>query len=299
MKAARISEQLSQEVMLVCTRTGIIREDGSVDLSMTHGSLCRKFDSEACQWAQDSKEAFLQHKGDIARAILSSRYCNMYPLIGDRLAEEQYLGIVRNKILIDTQGPDVLYQIFTCNILQRNPGEEAPFFEFIQRVCSPNAAKVKPGCGGFGYVRDGFLQWMINILRSFDLDCRIRNFLTLFLSIEINRAVSDTMKARLEGDGPGALYAEKRVKYFTNQLNEANPVLTAISDAMLEEGECKVALDALMHDDGDDAKRWKQKLKRASQRKEIESSRLMKSSARYARLMKELRESYVKSSESR
>jgi len=57
---------------------------------------------------------------------------------------------------IDLQGEDLLYQIFTSNILQRNPGDEAPFLEFIQRVCSVCtdeagcAQKVKPGCGGFG-----------------------------------------------------------------------------------------------------------------------------------------------------
>ena len=48
-------------------------------------------------------------------------------------------------------------------------GTEAPFLEFIQRVCAQCADKngmcqpVRPGCGGFG----------------------IRNFLTLFLSIEV------------------------------------------------------------------------------------------------------------------
>lgn len=31
----------------------------------------------------------------------------------------RYLGIVRNKILIDLQGDDVLMQIFTSNVLQR------------------------------------------------------------------------------------------------------------------------------------------------------------------------------------
>jgi len=52
-------------------------------------------------------------------------------------------------------------------VLNAAPGEEAPFLEFIQRVCSNKcgpdgcALPVKPGCGGFG----------------------IRNFLTLFLSV--------------------------------------------------------------------------------------------------------------------
>ncbi len=46
----------------------------------------------------------------------------------------------------------------------RNQGEQAPFLEFIQRVCDKKAIEIKPGCGGFG----------------------IRNFLTLFLSIEVS-----------------------------------------------------------------------------------------------------------------
>ena len=71
-------------------------------------------------------------------------------------------------------------QIFTSAVLQRTPGTEAPFLEFIERVCAQcqggggddacavAPVPVRPGCGGFG----------------------IRNFLTLFLSIEV-----------VEGDG--------------------------------------------------------------------------------------------------
>ena len=65
--------------------------------------------------------------------------------------------IVRNKVLVDIQGGDLLYQIFTSNILQRKAGEEAPFLEFIQRVCliekkneDGSCKPIKPGCGGFG-----------------------------------------------------------------------------------------------------------------------------------------------------
>ena len=56
-----------------------------------------------------------------------------------------------------------------CGALQREAGQESPFLEFIQRVCSEckntdgSCRPIKPGCGGFG----------------------IRNFLTLFLSIEV------------------------------------------------------------------------------------------------------------------
>ena len=51
------------------------------------------------------------------------------------------------------QGEDLLLQIFTTSILQRAAGEEAPFLEFIQRVCSEKkdvcgkAKAIKAGCG--------------------------------------------------------------------------------------------------------------------------------------------------------
>ena len=83
---------------------------------------------------------------------------------------------MRNQVLVDIQGGDVLLQIFTCKILQDEQSHEAPFLEFIQRVCdqcrdgdcTQNGAptSLKPGCGGFG----------------------IRNFLTLFLSIEVSKS---------------------------------------------------------------------------------------------------------------
>lgn len=148
--------------MLVCETTGIISVDGAVDLSLTHADLDQKFTVEDLEWDEDVKNFFWGHKGDIFHGILSSRYCNIYALLGDQISEEQYIGIVRNKVLVDVQGSAVLYQIFTCNILQRHSGEEAPFFEFIQRVCPPSASKIKPGCGGFGYVCGGFYCWTAN-----------------------------------------------------------------------------------------------------------------------------------------
>ena len=101
----------------------------------------------------------------------------MWKLLRHRLSEAEYLSVVRNKILIDVQGEDVLMQIFTSTVLQRKPGTEAPFLEFIQRLCAIDdpaatdpqtgvaARSIRPGCGGFG----------------------IRNFLTLFLSIEVSK----------------------------------------------------------------------------------------------------------------
>jgi 4-hydroxyphenylpyruvate dioxygenase-like putative hemolysin len=112
--------------------------------------------------------------------ILRGRYNNIYKLIGDGICESTYVNIVRNNILIDVQGKDMLCQIFSSNVLQRAAGDEAPFLEFIQRICyegndsQGQPIPMRPGCGGFG----------------------IRNFLTLFLSIEVNKAMSDLAAAR-------------------------------------------------------------------------------------------------------
>jgi hypothetical protein len=98
--------------------------------------------------AETLRREFEQKRDEVVTTILRSRYRNVYNLLRDNVSEETCLGLVRNQILVDVQGDDILYQIFTSNILQRNPGEEAPFFEFIQRVCSKGS--VRPGCGGFG-----------------------------------------------------------------------------------------------------------------------------------------------------
>jgi hypothetical protein len=130
-----------------------------------------------------------------------------------------------------------------------------------------------------------------NLLSSL---CRIRNFLTLFLSIEISKAASDAVTAKLKGDSQGVLYAEKRVEYFTNQLSEVNPILTEISDAMTEEGEFKGEWEAaILRGDEEGAKEWSRELTKASQKKDAGNSRLKECSARYAKLMKALRESSV------
>ena len=105
-------------------------------------------------------------------------------------------------------------QIFTSSILQAKPGTEAPFLEFIQRLCAkPKAgasADIRPGCGGFG----------------------IRNFLTLFLSIEVSKAMADRAAAAAAGDAATEALHARRVELFTAQLVEANPILNEISDCM-------------------------------------------------------------------
>ncbi len=195
------------------------------------------------------------------------------------------MAIVRNQILVDVQGEDLLFQIFTSNVLQRDAGDEAPFFEFIQRVCSERAGpdgrprRVKPGCGGFG----------------------IRNFLTLFLSIEVTKAMLEEMNARASGDAPGYDYARRKVDLFTEQLNESNPLLTEISDAMTREGAARERIKAYREGrrvgeeeeekDEDGIERWSLVAERELLTKSRANERLMRCNLKYHKLMKELRES--------
>jgi hypothetical protein len=105
--------------------------------------------------------------------------------------------------------------------MQRKAGEEAPFLEFIQRFCSEkknedgSCKPIKPGCGGFG----------------------IRNFLTLFLSIEVSKAMRELATAKANGDTNAKAKAAEKIAIFTAQMDESNPILTMISDAMTLEGD--------------------------------------------------------------
>jgi len=198
--------------------------------------------------------------------VLRARYGNLYSLLKDHLSEEQYLNIVRNNILVDIQGEDLLLQIFTSKVLQRNDGEEAPFLEFIQRLCSEckdaNGCPkpIRPGCGGFG----------------------IRNFLTLFLSIEVSKASASRAEAEKSGDARAEGFETQRVDAFTAQLDESNPILTAISDAMTAEGL------ALENGDAKEAARFGAEKNKGQQD-------LQALSTRYKEIMKKIREEQAKS----
>ena len=177
---------------------------------------------------------------------------------------------------MDVQTDDLLFQIFTSNILQRKPQDESPFFEFIQRVCSecvgPDACpkKVKPGCGGFG----------------------IRNFLTLFLSIEVTKAMLAASNAKRDGKMKEYEFAKRKVQLFTDQLNESNPLLTEISDAMTKEGLARDNI-TLSYKEGrhNDAKAWEQVAEKEATAKSRGNDLLMECNVKYQRLMRELRES--------
>lgn len=183
-------------------------------------------------------------------------------------------------MLPSLQGEDLLFQIFTSNILQRNIGDEAPFFEFIQRVCSecvgPDGCpkKIKPGCGGFG----------------------IRNFLTLFLSIEVTKAMIEASNAKENDDEAAYAFAQRKVELFTEQLNESNPLLTEISDAMTREGVARDKIAASSQEEKkEDCERWRLEMESEALAKARANERLMECNLKYQRLMKELRESHQSS----
>jgi len=199
---------------------------------------------------------------EVTQHVLRARYRNLYALLREHVTEDTYLSIVRNNILVDIQGDDLLMQIFTAKVLQRSNNEESCFLEFIQRVCSccndPESGepcKIKPGCGGFG----------------------IRNFLTLFLSIEVSKAAAARAEAEKAGNPRAAENAQKMVEAFTQQLDESNPILTAISDAMTAEG------NALERGDTEAAKHW-------AEEKAKGNAALQSVSSKYKQIMRQLRE---------
>lgn len=102
------------------------------------------------------------------------------------------------------------------------------------------------------------------------------------------REVSD---AAAVGDDDRRDLAQKKVDCFTDQLNESNPILTQISDAMTEEGICLEKLKAAEAlGDADSVAFWA-KQKAAAERMKIEGNeQLMECSHRFEYLMRELRE---------
>eukprot|EP00985_Skeletonema_marinoi_P008667 scaffold3964_cov77-Skeletonema_marinoi.AAC.5 len=268
-----LSLECAHAILNICTAEGVLLDDSSVDLDISGSTIQTILDSKI---SLEHKEEYLQNREEIVVIILHSRYVNMYNLLKNHLSEQSYIAIVRNQILVDVQTDDLLFQIFTSNILQRKPQDESPFFEFIQRVCSqcvgPDGCpkKVKPGCGGFG----------------------IRNFLTLFLSIEVTKAMLAASNAKRDGKMKEYEFAKRKVQLFTDQLNESNPLLTEISEAMTKEGAARDNI-TLSYKEGriEDAKVWEEVTEKEASAKSLANDLLMECNMKYQRLMRELRES--------
>jgi hypothetical protein len=101
----------------------------------------------------------------------------------------------------------------------------------------------------------------------------------------------EAAEAKDYGDERRHFYAQKRVDCFTRQLNDSNPILTEISDAMTLEGFCKQQLEsAESHGDVDAAVEWTAKMEAASARKQVGNENLMECSAQYEKMMRSMRE---------
>jgi len=244
---AGINDGLAESCLASLRAAGLVDSSGIVELDCTGGQILAALPKEAPE--------------HIAEHVLRARYRNLWLLAGDALDEETYVRIVKNRILLDVQDGDLLLQIFTTSILQRSAGEEAPFLEFIQRICSkrrdPTSSEplpIRPGCGGFG----------------------IRNFLTLFLSIEASKASRSLAEAEQTGDAEGVSHYGRMLELFSAQLEESSPILTGIADAMSAESKASEA--------GDDAKVRQHRAEKAHGQQALQQL-----SAKYRDLMAELR----------
>eukprot|EP00659_Diplonema_papillatum_P002813 gene2813-4401_t len=266
---AGISESLAADIMRGMVNANLMTNTGVVNLDLDQEAL-KKLSISA-----DAKSEFEEKFSSIAVIISRARYNNLWSLLRDNISEGTYLQIVQNQILVDIQGQDILYQIFTANILQEKPGAEAPFFEFIQRVCSASHGastkplKIRPGCGGFG----------------------IRNFLTLFLSIEVSKAMLGQENAVKEGNAAVAAKQGKVVDALASQLDESNPILTNISDAMTAEAD---ELDAAAEAKNETEKKTHlAAAEKHKKEKEQGSEALKVTSDKYKAILKAIRESLL------
>eukprot|EP01061_Rhynchopus_euleeides_P002858 TRINITY_DN121_c1_g1_i1.p1 TRINITY_DN121_c1_g1~~TRINITY_DN121_c1_g1_i1.p1 ORF type:complete len:690 (+),score=334.50 TRINITY_DN121_c1_g1_i1:54-2072(+) len=257
---SEVSQAVADAVCAALIKAGWSTPAGVVVMDITADKV------KALEIAADLKTEFDAKIDTIVALVLRSRYENIYSLLRDLIHEDEYLRIVENQVLVDIQGNDILYQIFTSNILQKNAGEESPFLEFIQRVCASHTGKkIRPGCGGFG----------------------IRNFLTLFLSIEVSKAMLEFETASAKGDAKLADRAQRMVNAFTDQLDESNPILTSISDAMTLEAD---SLEAAEKVDGEEKAKHLKIAEEQRKVKEEGNEKLKVTSTRYKDMLKAIRQ---------
>ena len=101
----------------------------------------------------------------------------------------------------------------------------------------------------------------------------------------------EVSEAKLSGNESARIHAQKKVDCFTSQLNDSNPILTQISDAMTLEGYCKEQMELeLSLGNSKAAASWKSKMQDAGESKITGNRKLMECSARYQEMMRKLRE---------
>jgi hypothetical protein len=100
--------------------------------------------------------------------------------------------------------------------------------------------------------------------------------------------VPQVSSAKESGDVKALKKAQRKVSLFTEQLQESNPILTDISDAMTLEGELLEKADAAKTDA--DRKAFLAQAEECKQKKERGNVLLQECSAKYGNAMKKLRE---------
>ena len=104
----------------------------------------------------------------------------------------------------------------------------------------------------------------------------------------------EVSEAKDRGDQKTQHHAQRKVDCFTNQLNDSNPILTQISDAMTLEGYCQEQMAiALAKGDKETSNSWKVRMQEAASQKAKGNKQLMECSARYQDKMRKLREDEV------
>merc|ERR1712039_1003073 len=144
--------------------------------------------------------------------------------------------------------------------------DEAPFIETIQRVCAQKPGEqIKPGCGGFG----------------------IRNFLALFLSIEMNKAFQIQHEGSIAGDQKKMEMGKRMVQAYTDQMNESNPILTAIAEGMTAEGKARDGLVSAK--DEEETKKFTAEIAKWEAFKDEQNALLKICSAKWNDVLKQIR----------
>ena len=95
-----MNEDGARMILEACIKGGVTSKDGAVDLELTRQEISDRLKKHL--YAGD-ENMFKGKEEVILDAILHSRYSNLYNLLRHHVTEETYIGIVRNKILVDVQ----------------------------------------------------------------------------------------------------------------------------------------------------------------------------------------------------
>ena len=231
-------------LLTALTEEGVLNKYG--ELSLNYVELLGQSETFKGKLSPELVGHFFEENDSLKENALTGLgktiYFNLYRVLKDTISHEKYLGVVENKILLDIQGDDVLFQIFTSEILKEDPGQQCSFLEFIQRVCDPKQTTVKGGCGGFG----------------------IRNFITLFLSIEISKAMKASQVRLSEAQEAATpeeanklylryLTEEAKIEIYTQQMHLAQPLLSEITDHLLAMAELDIVEESAKYKSREEA----------------------------------------------